>query len=104
MVGKEYWSVGITLKPLRDSGSWLWSASCDFFDDGHCRDDSTQGKIHSRYFGQIEIVIDNVKRDVEKLGIIWNSPMLYIEGDDYPHDWREIIKHQAERIGFRCSY
>lgn len=107
MIGSEYWSTGIKVSYLAYKNEW--SATAEFFDDGFCQDESTQGRINSRYFANIETVLDNVKCDAEKLGIIWKDKNIYVEGDgegdvELPSDWREIIQRQAERIGFKSSY
>lgn len=107
MIGSEYWATGIKVCYLAYKNQW--SATVEFFDDGFCQDESTQGTIYSRYFADIEIVLDVVKRDAEKLGIVWKHKNIYVEHDgegdvELPSDWREIIQRQAERIGFKSSY
>jgi hypothetical protein len=85
-----------------------WSAEVEFLDGGWCDEESTEGKLYSRYFGDIETVIDNVKKDAEKLGIVWRYKNIYMDGDgknkNAPNNWREILKKQAERIGFNFPY
>lgn len=104
MIGEHYWSLGIVLR--YHSSEVGWSAECDFFDDGFCQVESTEGFLCSRYYGPIEIVIDNVKSGAEKLGIEWRHPALFPYKSDedkrwpMPPDWREILREQADRIGW----
>jgi hypothetical protein len=107
MVGDKYWSTGITLK---SDGIGLWVAECKFFDSGFVQSESTEGVLISRYYAPLEIVIDNVKADVEKLGIDWREPTLYGHGDGedeewpMPPNWKTIIKEQCNRIGWNFIY
>jgi hypothetical protein len=106
MIGTEFWSTGVKVSYLPHRNEW--SATVEFFDDGFCEDESTQGRIGSRYFAPLETVLDNVIRDAEKLGIVWRDKNIFVDGDGegvtLPRDWREIIQRQADRIGFRSSY
>jgi hypothetical protein len=108
MVGEKYWSVGIVLKWNEYHG---WSATVDFMDDGFCDLQSTEGNIHTRYFGPIEQAVDMVLADARKLGIefktsVTGKPMLLYIGDgewgDYPPppNWKAILREQAQRIDF----
>jgi len=67
--------------------------------------------LTTSYFAPLELVIDTLHKDVTGLGIQFiatsaDAPMLYIEGDgenkDWPppDNWREILREQAERIGW----
>lgn len=118
-----YWSTGITVK----HHNGRWAASVDFLDAGFCNDDpdarqvSTQGTLHTRYFVRdgetvdgLTVAIDTMKRDAERLGIIWRSnddvPTIYMKGDGEdpewpaPIRWRELVNAQAERIGWTPCY
>lgn len=115
MIGNKYWSTGISVKPRQNmKGSYDWTATAEFFDDGWCDNESSQGLLEARYCGELSSVIDVVKRDVEALGIEWrninDTPMLYCyqDGEDkdwrFPDDWRELLREEAKRIGFNCLY
>lgn len=107
MIGNGYWSTGISLKYSEGHG---WSAKCKFLDNGFCQDKSTEGKLYSRYFGPLEVVIDNVKADAEKLGIEFQEPVIYGHADGeskkwpLPPNWKTILKGQADRIGWGFPY
>lgn len=107
MVGDKYWSTGISLKW---DGHGLWAAECKFLDSGFCQDESTEGVLRTRYFVDLEMAIDTLKQDVERLGIEWHDAILYGhkdgESEEYPLpvNWKEIIKNQADRIGFGFPY
>jgi hypothetical protein len=108
MVGEKYWSIGIVLKWNENHG---WSATVDFMDDGFCDSQSTEGNLHTRYFGPVEQAIDVVLADAQRLGIEFKSniagkPFLLYTGDgenkDWPAppNWKSILREQARRIGF----
>jgi hypothetical protein len=106
MIGDRYWSAGIILK----YGHSAWSAQVDFFDDGVLKDECTEGNLRTRYFVSIELAIDTVKADAERLGIEFLTPSLlgYCDGlsEDWPmpKGWRGLLIEQAERIGWNCHY
>lgn len=108
MVGDHYWTTSIVLKWNECDG---WAAAVEFFDDGFCNYLSTEGKLHTRYFGFLEQSIDVVLADAKRLGIefknnIAGKPFLLYDGDgenkDYPPppNWKVILREQAQRIGF----
>lgn len=112
MVGKRYWSTGITLKYMYSGGGkFKWWASIEFYDDGFCDVGSTQGYLTTRYGQTITSAIDTIKLDAEKLGIdfrddIPGCPMLYYvddgDSEDYPppKKWKKLLRKQSKRIGF----
>ena len=105
MIGNSYWSTGIIIEydPYRD----LWHATAEFYDDGFCQDESTEGEIHSRYWTELETAIDNVKADTEKLGIEWQPTGQILsrqDGEGMPANWKKILKAQADRINFNFPY
>lgn len=112
MIDNQYWSTGIILRyGYAGSGKNGWVAYCDFLDGGFCQDESTQGKLTTRYYVPLELAIDTLHEDATKLGIVFRAitdkaPMLYYENDgdskEYPppDNWRAILREQAERIGW----
>lgn len=109
MIGNTYWTTGITLKYLDTD---CWSASLEFFDGGHCDEQSTNGTLHTRYFVPLDLAIDTLMTDAKRIGIEFSCiedlpPVLFYDGDgentDYPppEGWRAILRSQAERIGWR---
>jgi hypothetical protein len=118
-----YWSTGITVT----YNEGRWSASVKFFDNGFTDDNpdtgqiSTEGTLHTGYFiadGEqvdgLTAAIDTVKRDAERLGIIWRQdgtmPTVYMKGDGEdpewpaPDGWRELVDAHAERLGWMPCY
>lgn len=125
MIGSHYWSTGITLRYSTLRGSQgAWAARVDYLDDGFASDDtdagkiSTEGGIRTRYFVEdgttteaLTAVIDTVKADAERLGIVWRDrPHLYYEcdGEDpewpAPDGWRTTLNAQAARLGWEPIY
>ena len=112
MVGTEYWTTGIKVHYVRGG----WSAECSFFDGGFCQDDSTEGVLRTRYYvPTLAAAIDLLKRDAERLGIVFRSsipgcPTLYVEGDgesadvSLPADWRPLLHAEALRLGRHSTY
>ena len=110
----SYFAAGIVVHWLGRSDGNVprdeWSARADFRDGGHCQDDSTEGHVKTRYYLPLAQAIDVVKADIEKLGIRWFNPTLYYESDGEnrsfppPDGWRETLRAEAARIGFKCSY
>lgn len=107
MIGESYWSTGIILRER----SGEWAARLEFMDDGFCEDKSTQGTLTMRYFGSLATAIDTLIKDAQKLGIVFTGAgdepcRLYYECDgesvDWPppQNWREILRKQAQRIGW----
>jgi hypothetical protein len=111
VIGDGYWTTGITLKPFDGK----WAATAGFFDSGFCQDESTEGKLHTRYYCKdVEQAIDTLIADLQRLGIRLGAvpgqaPSLYMQGDgedadvDYPGGWREMLVEQAKRLGW-CTY
>ena len=112
MIGNRYWSTGIVLKY---DGRGSWSATAEFFDSGFCDDESTEGRLHTRYYVPLETAIDVVIADAAKLGIEFNKntdgkSILMVRGDgEYedcplPENWKEVLEQQAVRIGWASAY
>lgn len=120
MIGDGYWSTGITVRYSAREG---WGASLKFLDAGFVNDSaddmrvSTEGTLHTRYYIEdgkhtdaLTVVIDVVKTDAERLGIRWENPHVYMDGDgewndrDYPDGWRRLVDSQAERLGWEPLY
>lgn len=112
MIGERYWSTGIVLRyGYAGGGRYGWAAYLDFLDAGFCQDESTQGRLRTRYYVPLELAIDMLHKDATQLAIVFraiigDAPMLYYEDDgdsaDYPppDNWRAILREQAERIGW----
>lgn len=105
MIGDRYWTTGITLKP--NDGEW--AATAEFCDNGFCDDESTEGRLKTRYYvPTMAQALDLLIGDLIKLGIKLGSadmpPMIYMQGDgedpdvDYPDGWRELLAEQAKRV------
>jgi hypothetical protein len=119
MIGRRYWSTGISLRYGGDRNP-AWSGGLSFSDDGWGSDDpsagaiSTVGELSTRYFvatggthqRALRLVTDTLIHDAEALGIEFHDPMLYAHQDgedpDYPmpDDWVELLGEQAERLGW----
>jgi hypothetical protein len=123
----KYWSTGITIRyraPSNDRPA-MWGAALDYYDDGFAGDDdpaaqriSTEGTLRTRYLVEdaedtftLAVVLDVLIADAAALGIALRGPSgdppcLYVKGDgehddvELPDDWREILREQAERIGW----
>lgn len=119
MIGSRYWSTGISLTYLAGHTGGLaaapepreWAAKVEFFDDGFCEIRSTQGELVTRYqTPTLGEAVDLIKADVERLGIEWKAPTLYMRGDGAdeefppPKNWRQLLAAECERIGWRSSY
>lgn len=113
MVGTEYWYTGITVK---HSGG-KWCASLDFYDSDFCDDDSTEGRLTTRYFiDGLSRAIDILLADAARLGLVPSHtmpdcPTIYVPGDGegaesaaLPPDWRAQVRAECERRGWRCVY
>jgi hypothetical protein len=125
----RYWSTGITVcwRDTFDRSTATpadtWAASLDFLDSGFADDDpdagkvSTEGTLRTRYFvhdgntvSGLSVAVDTLIADAKRLGIGFNDPCLYYQGDgeggDYPppNGWREILAAESERIGWRNLY
>jgi hypothetical protein len=121
MIGKGYWSTGITLRYAPHAG---WAATVEYRDGGFCNDSaddkrvSTEGSLHTRYFVEdgervkaIDVVVDVAKADAERLGVVWrDDPTVYMVGDGewsdetYPAGWWRLANAQAERLGWTPIY
>jgi len=115
MIGDKYWATGISLKyGYAGSGRNGWVATINFLDSGFCEDKATEGRLHTRYFVDLETAIDTVLADADHLGIevrgIRETPNLYVQGDgedqsiELPSNWRELLQEQSDRLGWRCLY
>ncbi len=116
MIGRRYWSTGITVHYLPDntsrSGNEItavpWWAKLQFLDSGFCDNSSTEGTLYTRYgLPTIGDAIDLLKGDAERFGIEWRAqPSLYVDGDGelpnvpLPADWRELLSAEAKRLGW----
>jgi hypothetical protein len=117
MIGNGYWATGLTLKPLGNGPKGFdWHLYVDFYDDGFCDENSTEGTLRHRYVTtEVVRAAEVLKVDAERLGIRFNEiagapPAVYVEGDgewqdiDYPANWREVASAVAEALGFQSSY
>lgn len=111
MIGTDYWSPGITLEPIFHDGKLEWKLKLEFLDAGWCDEDSTEGVLTTRYYcTDLSRAIQVLIQDAEKLGIELRNPHLYMRGDGehsdikYPHDWKEIMRSESERLGWKCIY
>lgn len=116
MIGNQYYSHGIKVKPYLTAGEYLWHVKCGFQDVGWNNDDASEGELQNRYsLASLTAAIDNIKRDVERLGIQWDAiegmtPTIYMHVDGldketaYPENWRVLIAAQCARLGWRCLY
>lgn len=117
MIGNGYWSTGITLRYV----DGCWEASLNFYDHGGGYGDSpdlglvsTVGTLATRRrVGDeraVSAVVDAMKADAERLGIVWRDPTVYMVGDGehdsetYPPDWQRLVNEQAARIGWQPTY
>src|ERR1051326_919684 len=116
-----YWSVGITVTySYSGGGRYGWGASLEFLDDGCCSDDadagqvSTQGKLATRYYvsdgervSGLSAAVDALIADAQQLGIQFNNPGLYYDGDGEdpesppPDGWKVLLEAEAARIGWK---
>ncbi len=105
MIGKNYWSTGITIVYHEGVG---WGAEAKFYDDGFCDEQSSEGTLKSRYLlKDCAAVVDIVKADIEKLGIEWKNQHVYFMDEETPGliaGWREIANEQAVRLGWEPVY
>jgi hypothetical protein len=119
MIGKRYWSTGISLRYSSDRTP-AWSGALSFHDDGFASDDlatgqiSTEGELHTRYYvptggvhqRALRLVTDTLIHDADSLGIEFRDAYLYAHGDGedpghpMPHGWVELMEEQAERLGW----
>jgi len=109
MIGNNYWTTGIMLEYYPDPPNW--SAYLEFLDDGFCSQESTEGKLGTRYcvdnpFKAVVLLIN----DAEKLGIEFKFKSLYAKGDgedpkvNLPEDWRDIWATIAHYAGLESHY
>jgi hypothetical protein len=113
---KKYYSNGINVKPYFHNGEYIWHVYCKFRDYDSQNILASEGRIENRYsIASLTEAIDNVKRDVEELGILWcdiegmtATIYMHLDGCDktiaYPPNWRWLIAAQCERLGWRCLY
>ncbi|SHX96578.1 Uncharacterised protein [Mycobacteroides abscessus subsp. abscessus] len=105
MIGKRYWSTGVTLRFARGvcGGADGWAASLKFYDDGFAGDDrpsdgrvSTEGELRTRYFvtdqsmsAAAAAAIRAVKADATNLGVkfivdpVAGSPLIFLHEDNW---------------------
>ena len=123
MIGERYWSTGITVEwRYASSGLNGWTAKAEFYDGGWAGDDDpangrivTEGVLRTRYpvrdadgsTATLSPVIDAVKADAERLGIEWKDPAIYYPSDGQtdeppPAGWRDLLRAEASRLGWRC--
>lgn len=119
-----YWATGITLRYRGYQGNHpeSWGGNVNFYDDGFLNNNpaagevSTEGRLHTRYFVEsydgdaaLTAVIDTLIADAGRLGIRFvgtaaGKPMLWCESEDEdfppPAGWRNMLRAQAERIGW----
>lgn len=111
MIGKRYWSTGINLK--YSSYSNQWCAILKFFDNGFCQDESTEGKLYTRYYVNnpvqaIKTLIEDASKlgidfnccDDEKIILMWNKA----ERTNKPKNWKNILEDIAEKSGTKSAY
>ena len=120
MIGKRYWSTGISLRYGGDDRNPAWAGELNFDDDGFGPEDpstgliSTVGELRTRYWvatkgtqqRALRAVTDNLIHDAETLGIEFRDPYLYAAGDGedpanpLPEGCVELLEEQAERLGW----
>jgi len=110
---KDLWSVGITLKfGYAGGGLYGWWAWVDFENSAEpVTDGCMSGRVSTKYGIDICKAIDQVLELCSQIGVEFIEhadclPAVYYlqDGDskDYPppEGWREILKAQADRIGW----
>lgn len=119
MIGKRYWSTGISISYSGDRHPG-WGGEVDFLDDGFCNDEperglvSTQGWLRTHYYvpsrgghrDALTAVTDTLTQDAERMGIEFRDPYIYAKGDGedpdhpMPEGWVDLLEEQAERLGW----
>lgn len=110
MIGNRYWSTGINLKYTPYSNQWC--ATLKFFDSGFCQDESTEGKLYTRYYIDDPVqAIKTLIEDAVKLGIEFNLSDGKIilmwskaERTNRPKDWKSILEDIAKKTGTKSAY
>jgi hypothetical protein len=108
MIGPTYWSTGIAITAADDRG---WHIEASFYDNGFADDLVTQGRmstegvVRPRYVvPDLTAAVKILKRDVERLRIIFREPALYADTPEdktgWPDDWRQQVEAAAAAIGF----
>jgi len=108
MHGNKLYAVCIEVWKGHDG----WRARAQFDDFGHCDRGSIHGHISTKYTDDLSYVVDTIKADVGGLGIEFARVMGTLPGlyylndgehgcDPPPENWRELVKAEAARIGFR---
>ena len=120
MIGRRYWSSGITVRYSEPDAEPAWMGSLDFQDEGLANDIpaaglvSTRGRLETRYFVPaigghrvaLASVTDTLKRDAEGLGIEFRDPWVYADADGedpsrpMPGGWRRLLREEADRLGW----
>lgn len=100
MIGSKYWSTGVIVTPCADK----WSAEVQFFDDGFCNGDSTEGSLRTRYTVGLSDALDLVIKDAQRLGVEFKDPAVYVEGDKVDDQLAQTIKVECDRLGWKNIY
>ena len=113
MIGERYWASGISLEWSPLNGQ---KADISFFDAGFFQDESTEGKLYTRYYINDPVQATKILiEDATKLGIQFRPAMgdkicLYVNGDgeseDYPlpSNWKQILTDVAMATGCISVY
>lgn len=112
MIGSQYWSTGPILHYYGDGD---WGVVLNFFDDGFCNQESTQGEIRSRYISKdIDLLLKTILEDSKKLNIKLLEPNLFVYQDgeykdlkeyaNMPENWRENLSHYAKNHKLKWIY
>lgn len=123
MIGPRYWCTGIVVHYDPSATAYAqgveratpWRLEAQFFDDGWCADNSTEGTLRTRYCcADLAAALDTLIADLRRLGIELRSasgpPALYVQGDGedeevpLPANWREVIGAQCARLGWENLY
>lgn len=108
----RYFSVGLTIAHHSSSSSngepTPWHVFAYYTDGGHCVATATEGSIGNRNgFADLAAAIDQVRSNVEALGIAWFRPSVFIEGNEEVPElaWqRRAANEQATRLGWMPVY
>jgi hypothetical protein len=108
VIGDRYWSTGIT---ILDVGQGFCRAHLDFYDHGFGQSEASQGTLSTRYASRhLAARLDLLIEDAARLGIEFRHPSIFWPGDGedrlnpLPEYWRNEIRKQCERLGWRCAY
>lgn len=109
MIGSKYWATGITMVPYKND---QWGLILEFFDDGFCDNESSEGMLRCRYAIETQDLEDRIKmlmHDARHLGIQLGNGQkfaLYIRGDGehdlpYPPNPIDFTNALAAKCGLR---